>query len=97
MQTPIIKRYSYKKLDAILMRLGYKSHKTPQGHMIYKHAKTGSFVGFYWPRANQIVPTIITASVLRDVIDFGVATEKKINAIEKEVFLNSTRRAPAIA
>lgn len=93
MQTPIIKRYNYKKLDAILIRLGYKSNKTASGYMIYKHAKTGSLVGFHWPRANQIVPAIITGSVLRSAINFGVTTEKKINAIEKEVSANSTLTA----
>jgi hypothetical protein len=97
MQTPIIKRYSYRKLDAILIRLGYKSHKTPEGYMIYKHVKSGSLVGFHWPHANQIVPVIITGSVLRSAINFGVATEKKINAIEKEVSLSSARRVSVTA
>ena len=74
-------KLNYKQLHDLLLKLGYRAEKAPGGQWVYQHARNKSLVTVKPARSNSKVPNVVVASVITNVLNTHVASERKLKRL----------------
>lgn len=71
-------KLNYGQLDGALKKLGYAAVRASGGHIVYRHPKHNSLLAVRHSPKTELVPRVVVASVIRNVINTNVAGEAEV-------------------
>lgn len=74
-------KLNYKQLHDLLLKLGYNAEQATGGQWVYHHARNKSLVTVKPARSNTKVPDVVIASVITNVLNTNVASERKLKKL----------------